>query len=104
MSIGKNPISERGSYRHLAYIASIIIIGKENKGSSFSGLRFRVFVFVSSFSGLRFRVFVFRSLFSDLCFQVFVFEVFLFKIGVQLHPTSLLKRRKPELNIFGEKS
>ena len=92
MSIEKNPISERGSYRHLAYIASIIIIGKENKGSSFSGLRFRVFVFGSSFSGLRFRVFVFGSLFSDLCFQVFVFEVFLFKIGVQLHPTSLLKR------------
>ena len=75
MSIGKNPISERGSYRHLAYIVSIIIIGKENEGSSFSGLCFRVFVFVSSFSGLRFRV--------------FVFEVFLFKIGVQLHPASL---------------
>lgn len=69
MSIGKNPISERGSYRHLAYIASIIIIGKENKGSSFSGLRFRVFVF--------------GSLFSCLCFRVFVFEVFMFKIGVK---------------------
>ena len=92
MSIGKNPISERGSYRHLAYIASIIIIGKENKGSSFSGLRFRVFVFVSSFSGLCFRVFVFVSSFSGLRFRVFVFEVFLFKIGVQLHPASLLKR------------
>ena len=82
MSIGKNPISERGSYRHLAYIASIIIIGKENKGSSFSGLRFRVFVFVSLFSCLRFQVFVFGS----------SFLVFLFKIGVQLHPASLLKR------------
>ena len=92
MSIGKNPISERGSYRSLAYIASIIIIGKENKGSSFSGLRFRVFVFVSSFSGLCFRVFVFVSSFSALRFRVFVFEVFLFKIGVQLHPASLLKR------------
>ena len=82
MSIEKNPISERGSYRHLAYIASIIIIGKENKGSSFSGLRFRVFVFVSLFSCLRFQVIVFGSSFS----------VFLFKIGVQLHPASLLKR------------
>ena len=69
MSIGKNPISERGSYRHLAYIASIIIIGKENKGSSFSGLRFRVFVFVSSFSGLCFRVFVFVSSFAGLRFE-----------------------------------
>ena len=69
MSIGKNPISERGSYRHLAYIASIIIIGKENKGSSFSGLRFRVFVFGSLFSCLCFRVFVFRSSFSGLRFR-----------------------------------
>ena len=76
MSIGKKPISERGSYRHLAYIASIIIIGKENKGSSFSGLRFRVFVFGSSFSGLCFRVFVFVSSFSGHRFRVFVFGVF----------------------------
>ena len=50
------------------YIASIIIIGKENEGSSFSCLRFRVFVLVSSFSGLRFQVFDFGSLFSGLRF------------------------------------
>ena len=46
---------------------------KKIRGSSFSGLSFRVLVFGSQVSGLRFRVFVFGSSFSGLRSQVLIF-------------------------------